>query len=73
MYIIDCTEVFIERPSDLLACAQVWSNYTHHSTVKFLTGIAPQGSSTSDKKITEQSGIMDLFLPDNYIIPLTWY
>ena len=29
--IIDCSEVFIERPSDLLACAQVWSNYKHHS------------------------------------------
>ena len=33
--IIDCTEVFMERPSDLLARAQVWSNYKHHSTVKF--------------------------------------
>lgn len=30
--IIDFSEVFIERPSDLLARAQVWSNYKHHST-----------------------------------------
>ena len=42
--IIDCTEIFIERPTDLLARAQVWSNYKHHSTVKFLIGITPQGT-----------------------------
>ena len=68
--IIDCTKVFIERPSDLLACAQVWSNYKHHSTVKFLIGITPQGTVSfapkcaggrmSDKEITEKSRIMDL-------------
>ena len=42
--IIDCSEIFMERPSDLLARAQVWSNYKHHSTVKFLFGITPQGT-----------------------------
>ena len=42
--IIDCSEVFIERASDLLVTAQVWSNYKHHSTVKFLIGIMPQGT-----------------------------
>ncbi len=41
--IIDCTEVFMERPCDLLARAQVWSNYKHHSTVKILMGITPKG------------------------------
>ena len=39
--IIDCSEVFIERPSDLLARAQVWSNYKHNSTIKFRIGITP--------------------------------
>ena len=61
--IIDCTEVFIERPSDLLARAQVWSNYKHHSTTKFFIGITPQGTVSyvsccvggrmSDKEIVE--------------------
>ena len=71
--IIECTEVLIERPSDLLARAQVWSNYKHHPTVKFLIGITPQGTilfiskcaggCMSDKEITEKSRIMDLLLP----------
>jgi len=71
--IIDYTEIFMERPSDLLARAQVWSNYKHHSTVKFLIGITPQGSISfvskcaggrmSDKEITESCGLMDLLLP----------
>ncbi len=33
----------MERPCDLLARAQVWSNYKHLSTVKILMGITPQG------------------------------
>ena len=71
--IIDCTEVFIERPSDLLARAQVWSNYKHHMTLKFLIGITPQGTVSyiskcaggrmSDKEITETSGLMQHLLP----------
>ena len=66
--IIDCFEVFIERPSNLLARAQTWSTYKHHNTVKFLIGISPQGCITlisnawggrvSDKHLTEQSGIL---------------
>lgn len=41
--IIDCFEVFIDRPSSLIARAMTWSNYKHHNTVKFLIGITPQG------------------------------
>ena len=40
--IIGCFEVFINRPSNLLARAQTWSSYKHHNTVKVLIGISPQ-------------------------------
>jgi len=42
--IIDCFEIFIERPISLVARAQTWSNYKKHNTVKYLIGITPQGS-----------------------------
>ena len=41
--VIDCFEVFIERPSSLLARACTWSSYKHHNTIKLLIGITPQG------------------------------
>ena len=68
--IIDCTEIL---PSDLLARAQVWSNYKHYSTIKFLIGITPQGTISyiskcvggrmSDKEVTKQSGLIQHLLP----------
>ena len=71
--IIDCSEVFIECPTNLLARAQVWSNYKHHSTIKFLIGITPQGTISyishcvggrmSDKEIVEQSTLLNYLLP----------
>ena len=71
--IIDCSEVFMERPSNLLARAQVWSNYKHHSTIKFLIVITPQGTISyislcvggrmSDKEIVEKSGLINHLLP----------
>ena len=39
--VIDCFEVFIERPSNLLARAQTFSSYKHHNTIKILVGITP--------------------------------
>ena len=66
--IIDCSEIIIRRSKDLLARAQVWSNYKHHSTVKFLIGITPQGtisyiSKCADKEIVERSSLIDYLLP----------
>ena len=42
--IIDCFEIYIDRPSNLLARAQTYSHYKSHNTVKVLIGITPQGS-----------------------------
>ena len=66
--IIDCFEVFITRPSNLMARAQTYSNYKNHNTVKVLVGITPQGSisfasnawggRTSDKYLTDNCGIL---------------
>ena len=66
--IIDCFELFIERPSSLTARALTWSTYKHNNTIKFLIAITPQGSisfiskgwggRTTDKHITENSGFL---------------
>ncbi|KAK0145558.1 hypothetical protein N1851_015512 [Merluccius polli] len=76
--IVDCFEVFIERPSNLLAQAQTWSNYKHHHTVQFLIGVAPQGYVTyiscawggrvSDKQITIESGLLKKLLPGDVVL-----
>ena len=44
--IIDCSEVFIERPKFLDVQAATWSDYKSQNTVKFLIGISPIGCVT---------------------------
>ena len=76
--IIDCFEVFIERPSNLLARACAWLNYKHHNTVKLLIGITPQGvvsfvseawgGRVSDKYLTEHCGSLDKVLPGDVVL-----
>uniref|UniRef100_A0A9J8AK22 THAP-type domain-containing protein n=1 Tax=Cyprinus carpio carpio TaxID=630221 RepID=A0A9J8AK22_CYPCA len=41
--IVDCFEVFIEKPSNVLARAQTFSQYKHAYTMKYLIVITPQG------------------------------
>ena len=41
--IIDCFEIFIERPTAFEARATTYSNYKKHNTVKVLIAIAPTG------------------------------
>ena len=71
--IIDCFEVFIERPTSVKARAQTLSNYKHHNTVKFLIRIAPQGVVTFISKgwgvhLTENRGLLDKLSPGNLIL-----
>ncbi len=76
--IIDCFEVFITRPSNLMARAQTYSNYKNHNTVKVLVGITPQGSilfvsnawggRTSDKYLTDNCGILKRLVPGDLVM-----
>ena len=76
--VIDCFEVFIERPTNLLARAQTFSSYKHHNTIKILIGITPQGTvsfvsqarggRTSDKYLTENCGFLDHLLPGDMVM-----
>lgn len=76
--IIDCFEVFIDRPTNLLAWAQTYSQYKHHNTVKYLIGITPQGTVSyisdgwggraSDKYITEHCSLLTYLVPGDTIL-----
>ncbi|KAM9318965.1 uncharacterized protein KZ484_023277 isoform 1-T1 [Pholidichthys leucotaenia] len=76
--IVDCFEIFIDKPSDLRARAQTYSQYKHHNTIKYLIGITPQGvvsfiskgwgGRTRDKHITENSGFLKNLSPGDVIL-----
>ena len=40
---IDCTEIYIERPLNLKTLAQTWYNYKNTNTIKYLIAITPVG------------------------------
>jgi hypothetical protein len=76
--ILDCAEVFIERPKGLDNQAATWSDYKHHNTLKFLVGISPSGYITflsdcyggraSDKFITNDSNFFEALERDDEVM-----
>ena len=68
--IIDCTGVRCEMPSSLLLNSELFSSYTHDTTLKALVGISPKGfftfighlytGSITDREIVERSGFLNL-------------
>ena len=75
---LDCAEVFVERPKLLDCHAAICSDYEHHSTVKSSFGISLSGFTTflgscyggqaSDKFITKNSGFYDLLERGDVVI-----
>ena len=71
--IIDCTEVFMQRPKKYMTRSLMFSNYKSHNTAKFLIGCAPSGyimfvsnafgGRASDNFITKKSGFYDYITP----------
>ena len=76
--IIDCSEIFIERPTSFKAQSQTYSHYKKHNTVKFLIGITPAGvicflsqcwgGRVSDQELTRNSGFLDKIQPGDVIL-----
>ncbi|XP_055504152.1 uncharacterized protein LOC129704819 [Leucoraja erinacea] len=76
--ILDCAEIFIERPQHLQLQALTWSEHKKHNTVKLLVGIAPNGMITflsnawggrsSDAHIVRKSEFLNLVDPGDCIM-----
>lgn len=72
---IDCTEVFIEKPTSPYAQRATWSKYKEHNTIKVLVGITPSGYFSFLFKFwtgsTSESQLVDLPEEGNSVIWLT--
>ena len=76
--ILDATEVSLETPSSLKMQSLTWSSYKNTNTLKGLVGITPTGyisfvshlycGNISDKKFTEESGVLDTLQPGDGVM-----
>ncbi|XP_037627586.1 uncharacterized protein LOC119489349 [Sebastes umbrosus] len=66
--VVDCTEILIERTSNLIARAETWSRHKNQNIMKYLIGITPAGAvcflsdgfggRVSDKMMASESGFL---------------
>ena len=76
--IIDCFELFTEKPWGSINRASLYSQYKGNETVKYLIGVAPQGviifiseswgGRASDKMITQNSELLNHLLPGDVVM-----
>ena len=76
--IVDCYEIKIETPSNLIAKSSTWSQYKHANTAKVFIAMCPQGLTTfvsktwggrvSDKHLTLNSGFLNKLLPGDIVL-----
>ena len=76
--ILDCTEIFIERPARIKTRAQTYSTYKGHNTLKYLIAIAPcgyimfvsdgYGGRASDNHVTKTCGLLNFLRPGDEVM-----
>ena len=76
--VIDCSELFVQKPRSIDAQTMTYSSYKSHNTFKFLLGIAPSGQVTylsklfsgsiSDRDIVVKSGFLNLVSKDDNVM-----
>lgn len=76
--IIDCFEIFCERPIKIKERASTYSSYKSHNTVKYLIGVTPQGTVSfiskgyggrcSDKFIVDDSGFLNNLIQGDLVM-----
>ena len=69
---------FLLKPQQVSCQSTTYSNYKKHNTVKFLITITPCGTISilsdcwgghvSDKTLTQESGVLNLFEPGNTVL-----
>lgn len=76
--ILDCFEVKIEKPASVQGKSEVFSNYKHYHTLKYLIGITPfgfisfisegWGGRTSDTEIIQRGEFLNLLNPGDVVV-----
>jgi len=78
MITLDCTEMCRDIPNSLVDQKLTYSSYKHKNTLKGLVGVAPNGvitydsklypGSTSDKKIVNHCGVLEILQPGDLVL-----